>query len=81
MKRRGHGQSVYRAVAVEDSKGQVTQGDRRFVVVHSRQLAQQQTHTDAVAPAKAAAAVTAPVPPVQARWFAGEADATAASAA
>jgi len=34
------GPSVYRPVEVEDGQGQVTQGDRRLVVVHARHLAQ-----------------------------------------
>jgi hypothetical protein len=67
-------------VDVEDSKGQVTQVDLRFVVVHSSQLARQQTHMYAVAQAKEAEALTAHVQHVQARWFACEADATAAIA-
>jgi transposase len=43
--RRWHGQSVMRQVEVEYSDGRVTQEALRFVVVHSSQLAQQQTQT------------------------------------
>jgi transposase len=78
--RRWHGQSVYRPVDVEDSKGQVTQVELRFVVVHSSQLAQQQAQSYAAAQAKEAEAVVEHMQPVQARWFACEADAEAAMA-
>ena len=78
--RRWHGHSVYRPVDVEDSTGQVTQVDLRFVVVHSSQLAHQQTQTYASAQAKEAAAVAEHVQRVHARWFACEADAAAAVA-
>jgi hypothetical protein len=49
----------------------------RFVVVHSSQLAQQQTQAYAATQAKEAEAVMAHVQHVQARWFACEADAEA----
>jgi len=78
--RRWHGQSVLRPVEVEYSDGRVTLAALRFVVVHSSQLAQQQTQAYAAAQAKEAAAVTAHVKHVQARWFACEADAAAAIA-
>jgi transposase len=78
--RRWHGHSVYRPVDVEDSTGQVTQVDLRFVVVHSSQLAHQQTQTYASAQAKEAGAVAEHVQRVHARWFACEADAAAAVA-
>jgi transposase len=78
--RHWHGQSGYRRVEVEDSKGQVTQGELRFVVVHASQLAQQQTQTYSAAPAKETAAVAAHSTQVPAWWFACEADAAAAIA-
>src|SRR5262247_262207 len=43
--RRWQGQSVLRRVEVEYSDGRVTQEELRFLVVHSSQLAQQQTQT------------------------------------
>src|SRR5262249_58744337 len=52
----------------------------RFVVVHSSQLAHQQTQTSTNAQAKEAEAVAAHVQHVHARWFACEADAEAAIA-
>ena len=55
--RRWHGHSVLRQVEVEDSEGRVAQEELRFVVVHSSQLAQQQTQSYAAAQAKEAAAV------------------------
>jgi transposase len=78
--RRWHGHSVLRRVEVESSEGRVTQKEVRFVVVHSSQLAQQQTQTYALAQGKEAGAVAAHVRQVQARWFACEADAAAAIA-
>jgi len=75
-----HGQSVYRHVEVEYSDGRVAQEKLRFVVVHSSQLAQQQTQAYAAAQAKEAEAVAAHLRQGQARWFACEADATAAIA-
>ena len=60
--------------------GQVAQEERRFVVVHSSQLARQQAQAYTAAQAKEAEAVTAHVKQVQARWFACEADAEAAIA-
>jgi hypothetical protein len=65
---------------VEYSAGRVAQEELRFVVVHSSQLAQQQAQAYTAAQAKEAAAVTAHVKQVQARWFACEADAEAAIA-
>jgi transposase len=75
-----HGQSVSRQVEVEYSDGRVVSEALRFVVVHSSQLAQQQTQSYAAAQAKEAAAVAAHVQHVHARWFACEADAEAAIA-
>ena len=53
----------------------------RFVVVHSRQLAQQQTQAYTAAQGQEAEAIPAHVKHVHARWFAGAADAEAAIAA
>jgi len=78
--RRWHGHSVLRQVAVEDSEGRVAQEEVRFVVVHSRQLAQQHAQSSAAAQAKEVAAVADHVQHVQARWCACEADAVAAIA-
>ena len=78
--RRWHGQSVMRHVEVEYSDGRVAQEELRFVVVHSSQLAQQQTQTYARAQEKEAGTVAEHVQRVQARWFACEADAAAALA-
>jgi transposase len=78
--RRWHGQSMVRQVEVEYSGGRVAQEPVRFVVVHSSQLAQQQTQTSAAGQAKEADVVADHVRQVQARWFAGEADAEAAIA-
>jgi transposase len=76
--RRWHGQSVRRQVEVEYSDGRVALETLRFVVVHSSQLAQQQTQAYTAAQAKEAEAITAHIKQVQARWFACEADAEAA---
>jgi hypothetical protein len=78
--RRWHGHSVTRQVEVEYSDGRVVLAALRFVVVHSSQLAHQQTQTHTNAQAKEAEAVAAHVQYVQARWFACEADAAAAIA-
>ena len=78
--RRWHGQSVIRQVEVEYSDGRVALEALRFVVVHSSQLAQQQTQAYTAAQAKEAEAVMAHVKHVQAQWFACEADAAAAIA-
>jgi transposase len=78
--RRWHGQSVLRQVEVEYKEGRIAQETLRFVVVHSSQLAQQQTQAYSAAQAKEAAAITVHIKQVQARWFACEADAVAAIA-
>src|SRR5919202_1303372 len=67
--RRWRGQSVRRQVEGEYSDGRVAQEEVRFIVVHSSQLAQQQTQTYAAAQGKEAAAVTDHVRQVHARWF------------
>ena len=78
--RRWHGQSVLRQVEVEYSAGRVAQAERRFVVVHARQLAQQQTQTYASAQAKEAEAIADHGQRVEARSFACLAAAEAAMA-
>jgi len=78
--RRWHGKSITRQVEVAYSEGRTAQAEVRFVVVHSSQLAQQQTQTYASAQEKEAGALTAHVQRVHARWFACEADAAAAIA-
>ena len=75
-----HGQSVYRHVEVEYSDGRVAQETLRFVVVHSSQLAQPHAQTYAIAQEKEATALADHMQHVHARWFACEADATAAIA-
>src|SRR5438067_8367472 len=79
--RRWHGQSVRRRVEVEDSDGRVASEALRFVVVHSSQLAQQQTQTYAAAQVKEAEAVANHARHVHAQWFACRPDAEAAIAA
>src|SRR5262252_6569612 len=76
--RRWHGQSVHRQVEVEYSDGRRALEALRFVVVHSSQLAQQQTQAYTAAQEKETEVITAHVKHVQARWFACEADAEAA---
>ena len=78
--RHWHGQSVVRQVEVEYSDGGVGVEALRFVVVHSSQLAQQQTQTSRAGQAKEAEALVAHSTQGQARWFACEADAAAAIA-
>jgi len=78
--RRWHGQSVIRQVEVEYSDGRVVAEALRFVVVHSSQLAHQQTQTYASGQEKEAEAVADHVTQVQARWFACLPDAEAAMA-
>ena len=78
--RRWHGQSVMRHVEVESRDGRVAQHERRFVVGHSSQLAQQQTHTYARAQEQEAQAVADHRPRVPVRWCACGPDADAAIA-
>jgi hypothetical protein len=78
--RRWPGQSVLRQVEAEYRAGRIAHETLRCVVVHSSQLAQQQTQAYTAAQAKEAAAVVAHSKPVQARWFAGAPDAEAAIA-
>jgi len=78
--RHWHGQSVVRQVEVEYSTGRVAAEALRFVVVHSSQLAQQQTQAYIAAQAREAEALMAHVTQGQARWFACEVDAEAAIA-
>ena len=78
--RHWHGQSVMRQVEVEYSDGCVAQETLRFVIVHSSQLAQQQTQSYASAQAKEATALADHVTRVHAQWFACLPDAEAALA-
>ncbi len=78
--RRWHGQSVRRQVEVEYREGRVAQEELRFVVVHSSQLAQQQSQIYAAAQVTEAEAVADHVRRVHARWFACRPDAEAAIA-
>ena len=75
-----HGHSLLRHVEVEYSDGRVALEALRFVVVHSSQLAQQQTSTYTVAREKEAHAVADHRQRVQARWFVCRPDAAAAIA-
>jgi hypothetical protein len=70
-----------RQVEVEYSDGRVALEEIRFVVVHSSQLAHQQTQTYASGQGKEAQAVAEHVQRVQAQWFACLPDAEAAMAA
>jgi transposase len=79
--RRWHGHSVMRQVEVEYSDGRVASEALRFVVVHSSQLAHQQSQTYASGQGKEAEAVADHVKRVQAQWFACLPDAEAAIAA
>jgi transposase len=72
---------VLRQVEVKYRDGRIAQETLRFVVVHARQLAQQQTQTYAAAQEKEAEAVADHVRQVHARWFACLPDAEAAIAA
>jgi hypothetical protein len=78
--RRWHGHSVLRQVEVEYSDGRIAQEALRFVVVHSSQLAPQQTQTYAAAQGKEAESVADHVRQAQARWFACLPEAEAAIA-
>src|SRR5215470_17790036 len=79
--RRWHGYSVMRQVEVEYSDGRVALEELRFVVVHSSQLAHQQSQTYASGQGKEAQAVADHGKRVQAQWFACLPDAAAAIAA
>jgi transposase len=78
--RRWHGQSVVRRVAVEYADGRLAMEERRFLVVHSSQLAQQAAVAYTAAQAKEAERVAEHIERVAARWFACAADAEAAFA-
>jgi transposase len=72
------GQSVVRRVPVEYPDGRLEVAERRFLVVHSSQLASQAAEAYAAAQAKEAAQVAEHIQRVEARWFACVADAEAA---
>ena len=76
--RRWHGHSVVRQVEVEDADGRLALEERRFLVVHSSQLAQQAAVAYNAAHTKEAERVAAHIQRVEARWFACAADAEAA---
>jgi hypothetical protein len=76
--RRWHGHSVVRRVPVEYADGRLDMADRRFLVVHSSQLAHQAAAASAAAHAKEAARVAEHIHRVEARWCACAADAEAA---
>jgi transposase len=78
--RRWHGQSVIRRVDVEYADGRMAQEDVRFVVVHSRTLAQQEAMAYAAARAKEAERVAEHITRVAAKQYACAADAEAAIA-
>jgi hypothetical protein len=75
--RRWHGGSVVRRVAVASAAGRLAWAARRVRVVHSSQFAQQTATTDRAAQAQEAERVAEPSQRVEARWFAGAADAEA----
>jgi transposase len=79
--RHWHGQSVMHQVEIEYSDRRVASEALRFVVVHSSQLAHQQTQTYASGQGQEAEAVADHVQRVQAQWFACLPDAEAAIAA
>jgi hypothetical protein len=79
--RRWHGHSGPRLVAVAYADGRLDVAARRFLVVHSSQLAHQAAVAYAAAPATEAERLAAQVQHVEARWFACAADAEAALAA
>lgn len=76
--RRWQGQSVWRQVDVAYRDGRVAQEALRFVVVHSSQLAHQQTQAYAGAQEKEAAELATHVTRVQTQWFACVPDAETA---
>src|SRR4029453_7121155 len=78
--RRWHGASVVRQVEVEDADGRLDLAEIRFLVVHSRQLADQTAVAYAAAQAKEAERLAEHIRRVEARWFACAADAEAAIA-
>jgi hypothetical protein len=78
--RRWHGASVIRPVAGEDADGHRDMAAMRFLGVHSSQLAYQSAGASAAAQAKEAERLAEHIRRVEARWFAGAADAEAASA-
>ena len=73
-----HGQSVVRRVPVEYADGRLDVAERRFLVVHSSQFAQQAATAYAAAQVQEAERVAEHSRRVEARWFACAADAEAA---
>ena len=76
-----HGQRVVRRVPVADADGRLDAAERRCLVVHSSQGAQQAATAYAAAPATEAERVAEPLQRVEARGLACAADAEAASSA
>jgi transposase len=76
--RRWHGHSVVRQVEVEYADGRLALAPRRFLVVHSSQLAQQAAGASTAAQAQEVERVAEHIQRVAARWFACAADAEAA---
>jgi transposase len=77
--RRWHGHRVVRQVDVAYADGRLAVEARRFLVVHSSQLAPQAAVADSAAQTQEAKRVAEPIQRVEARWFACAADAEAAS--
>jgi hypothetical protein len=78
LPRRWHGCSVIRPVEVAYADGRLAVEARRFLVVHSSQLAQQAAIAYTVAQAQEAERIAEHIQRVEARWFACAADAEAA---
>jgi hypothetical protein len=76
--RRGHGHRVVRQGEVAYAEGRLALAPLRFLVVHSRQLAQQAAGASTAAQATEVERVAEHSPRVEARWFAWAADAEAA---
>jgi hypothetical protein len=77
--RRWHGHRGVRQVAVAYADGRRALAEIRFLVVHSRQLAQPAAVASTAAQAKEAERIAEPIQRVEARWCACAADAEAAS--
>jgi transposase len=78
--RQWHGHRVVRRVPVEYTDGRLDVAERRFLVVHSSQLAHQMAVAYAAAQAKEAERIAEHIQHVEARWFACAADAEEAIA-
>src|SRR4029453_45585 len=76
--RRWHGYRVVRPVEVEYADGRLAGEELRFLVVHSRQVAQQAAIAYTAAQAREAKRIVEHIQRIEARWFAWAADAEAA---